>query len=107
MLAKSHIFPRSWESLDDARKALREKLHYVRGRWGHKIKKCLTCNGGNDFTLNEDRDSVWIQVDDFIVYIRRNEKAVVAQIMTDDNETGKLVELDVAVAYRKRKAKDQ
>ena len=107
MLGKFPISPRPWESLNNARKALRDKIHYVRGGGGYKIEKCLTYNGKNDFTLNEDSDSVWIQVDDFIVYIRRNKKAVVAQIMTDDNETGNLVELDVAVAYRKRKAKDQ
>ncbi|MBT7755642.1 MAG: hypothetical protein HN726_05645 [Candidatus Magasanikbacteria bacterium] len=107
MLSQFPITPRPWESLNEARKALREKLHYVRGRWGFKTKESLTYNGDNDFTLNEGQDSVWIQVDDFIVYIRRNENAVVAQIMTDDNETEKLVELDVAVAYRQRKAENQ
>ena len=103
MLATSNVSPRPWESLNNARKALRDKIHYVRGGWGCKIKECLTYNGKNDFTLDVDHDSVWIQVDDFIVYIRRNENAVVAQIMTDDSDTGKLDELDVAVAYRKGK----
>ena len=107
MLEKTHIVPRPWESLNEARMALREKLHYVRGRWGHKIKECLTYNGDNDYTLNEGQDSVWIQVDDFVVYIRRNENAVVAQIMSDDNEMEKLEEIDVAVAYRNGKVEGQ
>ena len=107
MLGKSHVTPRPWETLNNARKALRDKLHYVRGGGGLKIKECLTYNGKNDFTLDEDSDSVWVQVDDFIVYIRRNENAVVAQIMSDDNEMGKIEEIDEAVAYKNGKIGDQ
>lgn len=102
MLGKLPISPRPWESLNEARKAVRDKLHYVRGRWGHKIKKCLTYNGGNDFTLNEDSDSVWIQVDEYVIYIRRNEKAVTAEIINPDG-LNKLDAIDIAVGYWKKR----
>ena len=108
MLVKTDVHILPWESYEDARKSVREKLHYVRGQWGHKIKKgwqwgrkyenCLTYNGGNDFTLNEDSDSVWIQVDNYVIYIRRNEKAVTAEIINPDS-LDKLDAIDIAVGY--------
>jgi hypothetical protein len=105
MLIKTEIQANPWELIQEARKTIREKLHYVRGKWGNKIKKCLTYNGGNDFTLNEDSDSVWIQVDEYVIYIRRNEKAVTAEIICPD-DTGKLDAIDNAVGYWKRSEDD-
>ena len=86
-----------WESFEDAKRALREKIHYVRNHPKFsKDKPYLNHIGGNDYSLKEGCDSVWIGVDEYVIYIRRNEKAVSAEIINMD-DASKLISTDSAV----------
>jgi hypothetical protein len=64
-----------WESLWDAVLAVREKPFY-----SGEYRSELQHNQGNNYTLKKEGNSVWVHVDEYVVYIRRTEGAATAEI---------------------------
>jgi hypothetical protein len=84
MLATIEPTPKFWESLNDARKRIREKIHFRRPT----IRKnpSLLWQGGNDYLLKEGQNTAWIQIDDHCVYVRRTSKGIAIEIIKYDGK---------------------
>jgi hypothetical protein len=86
MLVATELFQRSWETIEDACKRVRETARrQATDLRGFRKTSPLRHDSGNDYTLLPKFDSVWIEVGNkHVIYIRQNTRSVSAEIYTVD-----------------------
>jgi hypothetical protein len=87
MLATTNPIPKVWETLNDARLRIKEKIHFRRPNI--RRKPALSWQGGNDYALKEGQNNCWVQIDNHSVYIRRTSQGIAVEII-DHKEGGEL-----------------
>ena len=88
MLAVTNPVPRWWETLNDARRSIRDKIHFRRPTI--RRNPALKWQGGNDYRLENGHNTTWIQIDDHSVYVRKTEKGIAVEII-NHGEGGELI----------------
>jgi hypothetical protein len=89
-LATFNPIPKIGETLTEARIRGRDLLH----RAGDKLRAkqhTLSHTGGNDYFLPANQETVWVQVDEVHIYIRRLESGTVTVETFNEGEHGELI----------------
>ena len=84
MLARTNPIPKIWETVNDARFRIREKIHF---KFKHLRKNpALHWNGGNDYTLKEGYSSCWIKIDNHCIYVAKTSKGIAVEIISEEDQ---------------------
>jgi hypothetical protein len=87
-LKASTVPTRPWETLWDAVRSMKDKRIHFHNPFKLKGPPALKHEGGNDYAFKEGVDSVWINVNGVMVYIRRTDRTVACELImvTGDGE---------------------